>query len=205
VPKSLPPASIGSIELDSYAAKLDARAQVDIARTLGLAVLPCDVRSMLEGAIRNYRACAPAAKGTTRAAVIAAIDEAQRTGKRFAKALAQFTDARSAVDEESLETLNPSARECLAALERFKSNANAARERLRKYPRVNPLQEQLRHFCGWLRLIYCHATSNHGKNSNMHANMRKFALAVFAAMGLDHADFETHPERLDELLATDVQ
>jgi len=56
-----------------------------------------------------------------------------------------------------------------------------------------------------LRLIYCYATPNHGKNSNTQAKMRKFALAVFVAMGLDHADFETHPERLDELLATDVQ
>jgi len=137
VPRSLPPAPIGPIELDSYAVKLDARAQLDIARTLGSGALPCDVRGMLEGAIRNYRACAPAAKETTRAAVIAAIDEAQGTGKRFAKALAQFTDERSAVDGESFEILNPSARECLAALERFKSNANAVRERLRKYPRVN--------------------------------------------------------------------
>jgi len=205
VPKSLPPVPIGSIAVDSFAVKLNAHAQAEIARTLGLAVLPCDVRSMLEDAIRTYRASASAAKGATRAAVIAAIDEAQRTGKRFANALIQFTNERSAVDEETFDALNPRARECLAALERFHSNADAARERVREWPRINPLQEQLRHFCGWLRLIYCHATPNHAHDSNMQAKMRKFALAVFVAMGLDHADFEAHPERLDELLATDIQ
>ena len=203
MPKSIPPASIGPIDLDKFAVQLDARAQSEIARTLGITVLPCRVRRMLEEAIQSYRATASVV--TTPAAAIAAIDEVQKSGRRLAKALAQFTNERSAVDDKTFEALNPSACECLAALDRLQWAAGSRKELLRKHPRVSPPHEQLRHFCGWLRLIYCHAAPSDQKTSNARAQMRKFALAVFNAVGLDRADFEIHPERLDELLATDIQ
>jgi len=205
VPKSIPPASIGPIDLDKFAVQLDARAQSEIARTLGIAVLPCLVRRMLEGAIQNYRATASVITETTPAAAIAAIDEVQKIGRHLAKALAQFTNERSAVDDETFEALSPSARGCLAVLDRLQLAATSRKELLCKHPRVSPPHEQLRYFCGWLRLIYCAAAPSDQKTSNARAQMREFALAVFNAVELDHADFETHPERLDELLATDVQ
>jgi hypothetical protein len=65
----------------------------------------------------------------------------------------------------------------------------------------------MRFFCGQLRLIFNHCTDHlKGRITQEEAwhHCRQFALAVFSAAGIIHADFDAHPERLTEYLGTDV-
>jgi hypothetical protein len=102
--------------------------------------------------------------------------------------------------------LQPLARAALAGdPEAPKALAAAAEKRaaeLREYPRIAPETESLRFFCGMLRVIFGAAASP-SMDRAWH-NCARFALEVFAVAGIKHADFDAHPERLKEYLATDV-
>ena len=73
---------------------------------------------------------------------------------------------------------------------------------LREHPRIAPETEALRFFCGVLRTIFNVAASPN--MARTWCNCRRFALEVLAVAGVEHADFDTHPERLDEYLGTEV-
>ena len=79
-------------------------------------------------------------------------------------------------------------------------------EELRAHRRVAPPTESLRFFCGVLRLIFNQSGSPalRGSLDESWQRCRKFAMEVFTVAGIDHADFDAHPERLTEYLGTDV-
>jgi len=87
--------------------------------------------------------------------------------------------------------------------------ARAASERaaeLRGHKRVSPPTESLRFFCGILREIfrkYAGPTLISPGGDAWHC-CRQFALEVFTVAGIDHADFDAHPERPTEYLGTDI-
>jgi len=79
-------------------------------------------------------------------------------------------------------------------------------EELRTHKRIAPPTESLRFFCGVLRLIFNQSGSPalQGSLDQSWHHCRKFAMEVFTVAGIDHADFDAHPERLSEYLGTDV-
>jgi hypothetical protein len=75
------------------------------------------------------------------------------------------------------------------------------------HPRVTTSMEPLRLFCGVLRVIFNECTGHlKGGISEEEAwrRCRRFAIEIFTAAGIEHADFDAHPERLTEYLQTDV-
>jgi len=79
-------------------------------------------------------------------------------------------------------------------------------EELRAHKRIAPPTEALRFFCGVLRLIFNQSDSpalSDGFDESWR-QCRRFAMEVFTIAGIDHADFEAHPDRLTEYLRTNV-
>ena len=156
----------------------------------------------LQELIAVYRASLPLA--ITTGQVRTAIRDLQKAKRKLIGTLAPFTDENSWVDFETFEALNPLAKECLAALERLEPVANVQVERLAGR-RVYPATECLWQFCGTLRLFFRQfANPTLTKSPEATKHLRSFALAVFEAAGIDHADYDAHPERLDEMLRTDA-
>ena len=184
---------------------MNARARKAVAKPLGLATLPIDPIRKLERLIAIYQATARGLKGTTPGGTLAVFDEIERSTKRLASALRYFKNDRSGVDAETFDAMSPTARECLSSIERLCSVAEVQRARLRKHPRVYPAQEALRYFCGMLRLFF-ERFAEPSRRTGPEASrfLRGFALAVLTEVGVDHADFESHPDRLDELLGADI-
>jgi hypothetical protein len=83
---------------------------------------------------------------------------------------------------------------------------HARAEELREHPRVLTKIEPLRYFCGILRLIFNKVATPTRRRTIEEdwRNCRHFAMEVFTIAGINHADFDAHPERLTEYLGTDV-
>jgi hypothetical protein len=190
---------------------LDDHQQRDLAKVLGLGRLPPLVSGAIAAAIANYKATEAGSPDTTVGNTLAALTELTRRGRAYEKAVARLADDRSAVDDIAHKALQPSARATLAGQPGAKAAlaqaAHARAEQLRAHKRVNPRTESLRLFCGWLRVIFNSATDHlRGRVTTGEAwrQCGRFALEVFAVAGIDHADFDAHPERLTEYLGTDV-
>jgi hypothetical protein len=190
---------------------LDDDQQRDLAKILGLEKLSPLVSGAIAAAIANYKATEAGSPDTTIGNTLAALAELTRKGRAYKKAVARFANDRSAVDDITLKALQPLARATLAgqcgAKAALTQAAHARAEELRAHKRVNPRTESLRLFCGWLRVIFNGATDHlKGRVTTDDAwhKCRQFALEVFTVAGIDHADFDAHPERLTEYLGTDV-
>jgi hypothetical protein len=173
-----------------------------IARALGLALLSDECAATLQEAISVYRATLAEPIQTTPHASIAAISDVQRIGKRLVKALARFTNEGSGVEGKTFDVMRPYATDVATALTAFDSAAEGERKRLKAHSRIYADQECLRQLCAMLRVIFFHFAEPRmrtGERARRH--LRKFALEVFAIGAIDHADFGSHPERLDDLLA----
>jgi hypothetical protein len=197
-----PPLAIPAIE----PFELDPTAQRLIARSLGLARLSPETASAVAHAVACYNATETGSRDTTKANTLAALDELARPGRSYEAAVSRFASDRSGVDYTTLGRLQPLAQSVLEGDERARAAlAEAARTRtseLRDHPRVAPETEALRFFCGVLRLIFDAAASP--SVARTWRNCGSFALEVLSAGGIDHADFDAHPERLKEYLGTDV-
>jgi hypothetical protein len=190
---------------------LDDHQERDLAKVLGLRKLSPLVSGAIAVAIANYKATEAGSRDTTIKNILAALAELTWKGRTYEKAVAAFADDHSAVDDITLKTLQPLARATLAgqsdAQAALARAAHARAEELRAHKRVNPRTESLRLFCGWLRVIFNSATDHlKGRVTTDEAwrRCRQFALEVFTIAGIDHADFDAHPERLTEYLGTDV-
>jgi multidrug efflux pump subunit AcrA (membrane-fusion protein) len=190
---------------------LDDHQQRDLAKVLGLKTLPPRVSGAIATAIANYKATEAGSSNTTIKNTLAALAELTRKGRAYEKAVARPADHRSALDDITLEALQPLARATLAGQSGARAAlvraAHARAEELRAHKRVNPRTESLRLFCGWLRVIFNGATDHlKGRVTIDEAwrQCRQFAMEVFAVAGINHADFDAHPERLTEYLGTDV-
>lgn len=185
---------------------LDSTDQRRIARTLGLVSLPQDIASAISHAIACYKATQGGNRDTTKGNTLAALAELSRRGRSYDTAVSRFASDRSGVDYTTLNRLQPLAQAVLAgdpkARETLAEAARARAAELRNHPRIAPETEGLRYFCGILRAIFDKAASP--SKDRTWRNCSRFALEVFAVAGIDHANFDAHPERLREYLATDV-
>jgi hypothetical protein len=123
----------------------------------------------------------------------------------------RLADDRCGVDYTTLKALQPFAKAVLAnypgARDALAGAAKARADTLRGHNRVIPPTESLRFFCGRLRVIFNEASAHlKGKITVEQAWQRcqQFAMEVFAIAGIDHANFDAHPERLREYLGTDI-
>jgi hypothetical protein len=184
----------------------DASDQRRVARTLGFT----ELSSYLAGAIAHAIACFKATHGgsrdTTTGTTLAALEELSRPGRSYDAAVERFADDRYGVDYTTHGRLQPLARAVMAgdwqAREVLETTARERAVELRNHPRIAPDTEALRFFCGVLRVIFNAAASP--ETERTWRNCRRFALEVLSVAGIEHADFDAHPERLDEYLATEV-
>lgn len=182
----------------------------DLAGTLGLKGLPDQTADMIEGAVAAYKATETGSPDTTVANTLAALDELKKGGRSYEKAVARLGHDCSGVDyttHHALQDLAKAvARHEVGAREALNQAASARAEQLRHHVRVNTETESLRFFCGVLRLIFNNAASStvRGTLDQSWYSCRRFALEVFTAAGIEHADFIAHPERLTEYLGTDM-
>lgn len=183
----------------------------EIARTLKLERLPPEIDGAIAAAIAIYKATATGSSDTTVGNTLAALRELEKAGTRYKKAVALLADDRSGVDYVTHNAVQPLVKAVLESQPGSKELlTRAARERIKEleqHKRVESATESLRHFCGWLRVIFNAATSHLRQAITIDEawhNCRRFAMEVFIAEGIDHADFVAHPERLTEYLGTDV-
>jgi hypothetical protein len=182
-----------------------------IARALKLERLPPQIDGAIASAIANYKATATGSSDTTVGNTLAALHELEKEGNAYKKAVARLADDRSGVDYVTHSALQSLAKAVLETqLGSKEALARAARERIRElgqHKRVEPATESLRQFCGQLRLIFNAATPHLRQTiatDEAWRNCRRFAMEVFSAAWIEHADFVAHPERLTEYLGTDV-
>jgi hypothetical protein len=203
-PPALPPPIVLPFTLDDQHER-------DLAKVLGLRVLSPAISSAIAAAIANYKATEAGSPDTTIGNTLAALAAVSRKGRAYKKAVARLANDRSAVDDVTLTRLQPLGRATLAgqpgAEAALAQAAHARAQELRTHKRVNPRTESLRLFSGWLRVIFNGATDHlKGRVTTDEAwrLCRQFALDVFVVAGIDHADFDAHPQRLTEYLGTDV-
>jgi hypothetical protein len=190
---------------------LDAPAIRNIGKILGLKKLPkCTVES-IDWAVNCYRATISGSASTTVANTLLALQQLEKRGRAREDAINLFADNRAAVDYTTHDIMQPLAKAVLEG--RSGSNealAQAARNRaieLADHPRVVTATEPLRLFCGVLRAIFNHSTAHLKGEITQEEDWhrcRRFAIKIFTVAGIDHANFNAHPERLTEYLATDV-
>ena len=204
MPRPYPPPSVPKPTVEPFT--IDSTDERRLARALGLTDLPREWFPEINHSIACYKTIQSGNRDTTIKNIRAALVELYRPGRAYKDAVSRFASNHSGVDYTTLDRLQPLARTTLAGdPEAPKALAAAAKERdaeLRDHPRVNSATESLRFFCGVLRLIFDAAASPSMERS-WH-NRARFALEVFDIAGIEHADFDAHPERLKEYLATDV-
>ncbi|MGA3003249.1 MAG: hypothetical protein ABSE20_16170 [Acetobacteraceae bacterium] len=208
MPRPYPPVSLPAPVALPFA--FGSREKGDLARVLRLDRLPSDLCEAICHAIGCYKATVTGSRDTTIANVLEALSELSKSGRTYDKAVKRLADQRSGIDYTTHELLQPLAK---AVLENGPGSreilAQAAARRateLRTHQRAVPSAESLRLFCGVLRLIFNRSGSPalHGSLDDSWRQCRKFANEVFSIAGIDHADFDAHPERLTEYLGTDV-
>jgi hypothetical protein len=184
----------------------DASDRRRVARNLGLADLTPDLADAIAHAIACYLATSNGNRDTTVGTTIAALAQLSRPGRVYDGAVARFADDRYGVDYTTHSQLQPLARAVtsgnLGARAALEAAARARTVELRAHPRIAPDTEVLRFFCGVLRMIFADAASL--DTARTWHNCRRFALEVLAIAGVEHANFDSHPERLDEYLATEI-
>ena len=189
---------------------LDSAARRDLSRALGLLSLSSDLEDGIAWAISCYKATEPGSRDTTVANTLAAIEDLQKEGRRYERAVARGADPRSGIDYTTHQCLQPLARGVLDGLpgagEALAAVAASRAAELRAHPRVEAETEALRFFCGCLREIFNHAIAGSSPRpiDELWHDCRRFALTVFAIAGIDERTFAAHPDRLQEYLGTDV-
>jgi hypothetical protein len=181
-----------------------------LACVLGLSGLSVDIAATIADAISAYKATETGSPDTTVGNTLAALAELEKSGRAYRKAVARIADDRAGIDYTTHGILQPLAKAVLAkdpnAAEALLRAASARAGELRQHKRVNPSTEPLRFFCGVLRLIFNKAAAPalRGTTEEGWHHCRRFAMEVFDIAGVDHADFDAHPERLTQYLGTDV-
>ncbi len=186
------------------------REKADLANVLELERLPAELCDAISQAIGCYQATEAGSADTTVKNVLAALGELSKSGRVYDKAVKRLADDRSGVDYTTHEMLQPLAKAVLegqpSSREALAQAAAKRAEELQARKRIAPPTESLRFFCGVLRLIFNQSGSpalRDGLDESWRQR-RKFAMEVFTIAGIDHADFDAHPERLTEYLRTDM-
>ena len=191
--------------VDSF--HLNASAKRDIANIVGLKELPESTAESIDRTVNCYRATIRGSEDATVGNTLYALQQLEKRGRAREDALNLFADDRADVDYTTHNIMQSLAKAVLDG--RPGSNdalAQAARDRIAEladHPRVATSTESLRLFCGILREIFFHVKGEIPEEETWR-RCRRFALEIFTAAGIDHADFDAHPERLTEYLGTDV-
>jgi hypothetical protein len=203
MPRCYPPTPVLQPTLEPFV--MDSIHHRILAQTLGLTHLPGSTIEGINDVIGRYKAIQYGNRDTTVGNTLAALKGLYRPGGRaYRKAVERLTNNRSGVDDTTLDRLQPLAQAVIDDdPEAPKALAAAAKQRAveLKGLRIEPKTESFRSFCGALRLIF-DGVASPSMDRTPH-NRAKFALAVFVAAEIEHADFEAHPERLHEYLATE--
>jgi hypothetical protein len=204
MPRPYPPPPLPMPTVEPF--ELNSMDQRRIARTVGAATLSSDAAAVIAHAIACFKATQRGSPDTTRGNTLAALAELSGGGRAFDAAVPRFATDQSGVDYTTLERLQPLARSALAgdrsARQSLEDAARTRAAELRSHPRVAPETESLRFFCGMLRVIFDATASS--TIDRTWRNCGAFALEACSVAGIDHADFDAHPERLKEYLGTDV-
>jgi len=207
MPRPYPPPPVTPVQVLAFS--IDAVGKHDLARELGLEEIPAEVCDAISHAIGCYLATCNGSRDTTVGNVVAALDEIQKEGRNYRRAVRRLIGDSDGVDYMTHERLGPLAAAVLedtpGAREALRHASADRAEELRSHPRVETATEALRFFCGILREIFNHAAAPKLKLGPEGAwrHCRRFAIEVFALAGIPH-DFDAHPERLTEYLGTDV-
>jgi hypothetical protein len=138
----------------------------NIARTIpGAKDLAPEVTKLIEWNVSNYRAVEQGSKSCTVANTRLVLHQLEKGRRGRQAALDLLSNDRAAVDDETLDKLQPLA-EAVRNHEPGAEEAlmKAARRRdaeLKEHPRVLPRSEPLRFFCGVLRKIFFEVASAH--------------------------------------------
>jgi hypothetical protein len=184
-----------------------------IAPTLGAENLSAQITELIEWNVTSLRATQAGSKDCTVANTRFVLQQLEKQGRARRDALEVLGHGRAAVDDTTLEAIQPLAKAVLADKRRtdqtLEALLNAARQRdaeLGQHPRVVPTSEPFRFFCGVLRRIFFTYSTVHQNEpaEKVWHLCRCFALAVFDAAQIEHHDFLARPKRLTEYLQTDV-
>ncbi len=209
MPRPYPPPPNSTPILQPFA--ISKQHQRDLAHTLRLRAMPPEVTGAIAHVIACYRATATGSRDTTVGNTREALHDLFKKGRAYKQAISRLADDHSGVDSITLSVMQPLAQAVLRGEPGAEEAlAQAARERdqvLAQHMRVEPATEALRHFCGWLRVIF--NTATHHLRSTITTDeawhlCRAFAMEVFTIAEIDHADFAAHPERLTEYLGTEI-
>jgi hypothetical protein len=189
---------------------LDDHQQRDLAKVLGLKSLSPLVSGAIAEAIGCYKATEAGAPDTTVGNILAELGELKKAGRASDRAVARLADDHSGVDYTTHSIVQSLAKAVLAgeqgAREKLAQAADLRTAELRQHPRVQTIKEPLRLFCGFLREIFIRAAAPELKpprGDGWH-HCRQFAMEVFTIAGIDHADFDAHPERLTAYLGAEI-
>jgi hypothetical protein len=191
--------------------RLDAGAKRAISAALGLKSLPKTTGESICWAVNCYRATMCGSETTTVANTLLALSNLEKPGRSREEAIELLAHNRAGVDYTTHNALQALAK---AALQKapgtYDALTEAARRRaaeLADHPRIATSTEPMRFFCGVLREIF-NSSAVHLKNKitpeEAGHRCRCFAIEIFTAAGIEHADFDAHPERLTKYLGTDV-
>jgi FAD/FMN-containing dehydrogenase len=185
----------------------------NIARTIGADELSPEITGSIEWNVSCLRATQAGSKDCTIANVRFALRQLEKKGRARRNALELLSHDRAAVDDATLDAIQPLAKAVLAEKtgtgQTLEALLKAARQReaeLSQHPRIAPASEPFRYFCGTLRVIflgYSTVQLNKPAEKAWH-RCRCFAQAVFDAAQIEYHDFVIHPQRLTEFLKTDV-
>ena len=191
--------------------RLDGAANKVIARLLDFRELDHQTVESINRVVNCYPATQSGSASTTVANTRFTLSQLKKRGRAREESLKLLADDRAAVDYTTHDLLQPLAKDVLnGRAGAGEALARAAQERadeLTLHPRVSASTEIMRLFCGELRQIFndCtpHLRSRITPEETGH-RCRRFALEVFSAADITHADFDAHPERLTDYLGTDV-
>jgi hypothetical protein len=207
MPRPYPPSPVSPLTLTPF--NIGDSENRDLAKVLGLNSLPPEVSDVVAHAIASYRTTCAISSDTTVRNTQAELAELKKKGTPYRKSVRRLADDRSGVDYTTHGILQPLAAAALGdesgAREALIQAACARSDELQKHEKIETKTETLRLLCGFLRLIFNHASAPELRQTNQESwrHCRRFAIEVFTIAGIPH-DFEAHPERLTKYLGTDI-
>jgi FAD/FMN-containing dehydrogenase len=185
----------------------------NIARAIGADELSPEITEVIETNVACFRATQAGSKDCTVANARFALQQLKKKGRPRRNAIELLSHDRAAVDDATLDAIQPLAKAVLAdktgtgqTLEALLKAAGQREAELSQHPRIAPASEPFRFFCGRLRVIFLRYSTVHlNKPAEKAWHLcRCFAQAVFNAAQIEYHDFVIHPQRLTEFLKTDV-
>jgi hypothetical protein len=197
----VPPAGLCPVFCEPFELSSDNRSE--IAAALGLPDLPPLMIETIEAAIAVYK-MQSGLPTVTVGGNVAAIDEALGKLDAAKKALRPFTDSRhSGVGRKTVLALNVSACEVNSSIRKFRIEAQARKEELRRYKRFRAEHGPLGGLGGYIRFLHdiVRGSSKAGPKRKL---LRTFALAVLQAADIPCDDYRVHPSRMDKLFTPEI-